>query len=362
MKRILLSLFLTAAFILNAKAMGYEEARQRAWFLTDKMAYELNLSPAQYDRAYEINLEYLMSIRTASDCGGYYWQYRDADLRCVLFDWQYTLYRTIDYFFRPVRWVRSAWYYPVCRHYHHDYYYFERPSVYRSYRGGHWHNRRYYDRSPYHGMHFSHGRGMRDHYKKPYRPGKHYGNGRPGGHRPDKDKHDGFRPGKDHNNRPGNGRPGGHRPDKDKDNGFQPGKDNNNRPGNNHGNRPGNGSNLRPGSNTKPATAKPAFRPGSNKDFQRPAGSGHVQWNGNKNNTTDKTLGNRPTSGRDFRSNRPSEERSNNSRGNVNNSRPAQRQTARPSSQRAGNTSKSSRSGNNSRSSNRGNSRSFGGR
>ena len=52
-------------------AMDYEEARQRAWFLTDKMAYELNLTPEQYDIAYEINLDYLMSIRTASDCSGY---------------------------------------------------------------------------------------------------------------------------------------------------------------------------------------------------------------------------------------------------------------------------------------------------
>ena len=77
-------------------AMDYEEARQRAWFLTDKMAYELNLTPEQYDRAYEINLDYLMSIRTASDCSGYYWEYRNADLRCILFDWQYNLFRTID--------------------------------------------------------------------------------------------------------------------------------------------------------------------------------------------------------------------------------------------------------------------------
>ena len=97
--------------------MDYEEARQRAWFLTDKMAYELNLTPEQYDRAYEINLDYLMSIRTASDCSGYYWEYRNADLRCILFDWQYNLFRTIDYFLRPIRWVRAGWYYPVCDHY-----------------------------------------------------------------------------------------------------------------------------------------------------------------------------------------------------------------------------------------------------
>ena len=90
MKRIALSLLLLVAAF-SAKAMSYEEARQQAWFLTDKMAYELNLTSEQYDRAYQINLDYLMSVDTPSDCGGYYWQYRDADFRCVLFDWQYIL-------------------------------------------------------------------------------------------------------------------------------------------------------------------------------------------------------------------------------------------------------------------------------
>ena len=108
MKRTLLTLLLLAVLAIKAAAMPYEEARDRAWFLTDKMAYELNLTPEQYDRAYEINLNYFMSIRTASDCYGYYWNYRDADFRCILFDWQYNLFSSIDYFFRPIRRVRSS--------------------------------------------------------------------------------------------------------------------------------------------------------------------------------------------------------------------------------------------------------------
>lgn len=102
MKRILLSLLLVL-LAFSVKAMNYEDAREQAWFLTDKMAYELNLTPEQYDRAYQINLDYLMSLRTPSDCNGYYWTYRDADLRCILFDWQYNLYRTLTYFYHPVR-------------------------------------------------------------------------------------------------------------------------------------------------------------------------------------------------------------------------------------------------------------------
>ena len=65
MKRYVFILLAALLSVTVGRAMDYEEARQRAWFLTDKMAYELNLTPEQYDRAYEVNLNYLMSIRTA---------------------------------------------------------------------------------------------------------------------------------------------------------------------------------------------------------------------------------------------------------------------------------------------------------
>ena len=44
--------------------MSYEHARSQALFLTDKMAYELNLTEEQYEAAFEVNLDYLMSIKT----------------------------------------------------------------------------------------------------------------------------------------------------------------------------------------------------------------------------------------------------------------------------------------------------------
>ena len=52
----------------SASAMSYEQARQQALFLTDKMAYELNLTDDQYEAAYEVNLDYriLTTISTAS--------------------------------------------------------------------------------------------------------------------------------------------------------------------------------------------------------------------------------------------------------------------------------------------------------
>lgn len=164
MKRILMSFALMFAFALNMAAMDYAEARERAWFLTDKMAYELDLTPEQYDIAYQINLDYLLSIRTPSDCRGRYWHYRNTDLRYILFDWQYDLFRSLEYFYRPVRWVHASWYYPVCRHYRYGYYYFHRPTIYVSYRGCGWHRRGRSDRSPYYGMRITRRDGLRHQY------------------------------------------------------------------------------------------------------------------------------------------------------------------------------------------------------
>lgn len=260
MKRTLLSLLLLIASTVQMMAMSYDEARQQAWFLTDKMAYELNLTPGQYDRVYEINLDYLMSIRTASDCTGYYWSYRDTDLRYILFDWQYNLYRTLDYFFRPIRWIRSGWYYPVCEHYRYGYYYFDRPTIYVSYHGHGWRRRSHNDPSPYRNVRFSRGQGMRDHYHSS-RPAH---DNRPS-YRPDHD-----RPDNGHANRPDrNDRPS-QRPDA-------------NRPGNNNGhhsgNRPGQDRNN-PGNNSRPST-RPS-QGNSGQQGSRPSNNGSSH---SRNNT-----------------------------------------------------------------------------
>ncbi len=51
MKKMILTLIAVVAMVLQANAMSYEQARREALFLTDKMAYELNLSDAQYEAA-----------------------------------------------------------------------------------------------------------------------------------------------------------------------------------------------------------------------------------------------------------------------------------------------------------------------
>lgn len=178
MKRFLLSLvLLVAASALNA--MSYREAREYAYFLTDKMAYELNLTPEQYERCYEVNLDYLLAIDNRYDLFGNYWSFRDADLRYILFDWQYALYRSADYFFRPLSWSSNRFVFSIYDRYTRpDYFYYDRPGVYVSYSGTRWAQRRPGTLSPYRGIVFS-GRkgGMRDNYIPTEHYGYNYNNG-----------------------------------------------------------------------------------------------------------------------------------------------------------------------------------------
>lgn len=253
MKRTLLTLII-AIMALTARAISYDDARQQAWFITDKMAYELNLTPEQYDRAYQINLDYLMSLNGPTDITGAYWQYRDIDLRCILFDWQYNLLSTLDYFYRPVRWYATRWYYPVYDHYRIGYYYYTRPNIYISYHGCTWHRRRPDRPSPYASWRPRRGAGMHGYGPATPPPPTHYNHH---GHhnRPDNNynwPYNNGRPDRPYNNNSGNY---GHhnRPDNNNGNYNRPDRPNNNNSGN-YG-RPG-----RPNNNNNNSGARPAFR------------------------------------------------------------------------------------------------------
>ena len=147
MKRYILTLITVLASFVSINAMSYEEAREEALYLTDKMAYELNLNDEQYEYAYEINLDYLMGLTTADDIYGSYLSYRNADIRAILYDWQWTLFTAADYFYHPVYWRHGGWYYPIYNYYHYDYWYFDCPSFYYHYHGGHGHH--YYSQGYY---------------------------------------------------------------------------------------------------------------------------------------------------------------------------------------------------------------------
>ena len=159
MKKLISILMLLMAFTMSSNAMSYEQARQQALFLTDKMAYELNLTNDQYEAAYEINLDYLMSVNTVDDLYGAYWRYRNLDMSYILLDWQYRAFCDAAYFYRPLYFNAGYWHFGIYARYpHRDYFYFDRPTVYISYCGGHsWSMNR--GRSWYHGRSYGPRRG-----------------------------------------------------------------------------------------------------------------------------------------------------------------------------------------------------------
>jgi len=118
-------------------ALPYDEARRRALFISDKMAYELNLSSPQYDAVYQINLDYLLMVGRRADVHGRWWDQRNYELQQILSPGQYDLYMRTNYFYRPIRWSNGGWHYGVYSRYRDArHFYRSHPSVYSSYRGG----------------------------------------------------------------------------------------------------------------------------------------------------------------------------------------------------------------------------------
>ena len=154
MKKLMMTLIAMVTMTISAQAMSYEQAREQALFLTDKMAYELNLTEDQYEAAYEVNLDYLLGVESQADLYGDYWIRRNLDLSYILLDWQYNAFCAASYFYRPLYWDAGYWHFGIYARYpHRTYFYFGRPSFWYTYRGGHaWH--RVGGRGWYHGRTF----------------------------------------------------------------------------------------------------------------------------------------------------------------------------------------------------------------
>ena len=122
---------------ISANAMSYKTAKNEALFLSDKMAYELNLTNAQYEAVYEINLDYLMSVDSPADVYGKWWKRRNIDLQYVLTVYQYNRYMDTPYFYRPIIWKSDHWIFHVYGQYtNKGHFYKNRPTVYANYKGG----------------------------------------------------------------------------------------------------------------------------------------------------------------------------------------------------------------------------------
>ncbi len=177
MKRILFLLFavgLTANMTVMA-GMSTSKVRKETRFLTDKMAYELSLSTQQYNDAYEINYDFIYSVRNIMDyvARGYEWalddyyealDIRNDDLRWVLSDAQYRRFLGAEYFYRPIYVTGGKWSFRVYINYpNRSLFYFGVPYHYRTYCGAHY-------RPHFHHTSYYRGRYTNfNHYSAPHR-------------------------------------------------------------------------------------------------------------------------------------------------------------------------------------------------
>ena len=151
MKRILFLLFaigLSASMTMMA-SMSTSKVRKETRFLTDKMAYELNLNTQQYNDIYEINYDFIYSVRNIMDyvvrgdewaVNDYYeaLDIRNDDLRWVLNDLQYRRFMGADYFYRPIYVTGGRWNFRIYINYpNRGLFYFGVPYHYRTYCGAH---------------------------------------------------------------------------------------------------------------------------------------------------------------------------------------------------------------------------------
>ena len=150
MKRFILTMVAVLTLGAAANAMSYKSARDQAFFLTDKMAYELGLSADQYNAVYEINIDYIMCLDTYDDIFGTFWTRRNNELRFVLSPAQYQMYLTLEYFYRPVSWTNKKFVFTIYNRYPKDRFYNVAPPGYQVYKG----SNRYFDHSAYDGRTF----------------------------------------------------------------------------------------------------------------------------------------------------------------------------------------------------------------
>jgi hypothetical protein len=172
MKKLMISIMFMLATLVSANAMNSRDARRAALFLTDKMAYELNLTTEQYQAVFEINYDYFLHVDGYDDIYGDYWSHRDVDLSFVLGSSKYSRFRTALYFYQPVYWRSGNLAFRIYSRYaDRDRYYYRRPHYCMVYNGEHswWANggRSYYNRS------YNDNRHYRTHYDDAYYNPRH---------------------------------------------------------------------------------------------------------------------------------------------------------------------------------------------
>ena len=166
MKKLFVTLAVAITGAVQAFALTPTAIRENARFLTDRMAYELNLTPQQIEDCYEINYDFIASINPIMDevVYGYpeyidryynYLDYRNDDLRYIMTEAQYLAFISLDYFFRPVYTYAGNWLFRIFDIYtNHRFFYYDAPLIYHSYYGGH--GRHYFPHGYYGGGRYHH--------------------------------------------------------------------------------------------------------------------------------------------------------------------------------------------------------------
>lgn len=131
---------------------GHADLRRDVRFLTDRMAYELRLSPRQYDDVYEVNYDFLAHVAPLREevMFGYrralerYYDcldIRNDDLRWILSRSQYRRFLKAEHFYRPYCSHQSRWQLRIYLVYHDiHHFHYGKPHHYLSYCGGHYRN------------------------------------------------------------------------------------------------------------------------------------------------------------------------------------------------------------------------------
>lgn len=150
-------------------AMSISKMRQNTRFLTDRMAYELKLTPQQYNDVYEVNYDFINNVRYLMDdvVRGYdyalerYYDFLDVrndDLRWILSSAQYRRFMRAEHFYRPIYAHENKWHFRIYLVYNNvNFFYYGKPHHYASYCGGHY--RTHFNNVSYYKIHY------RDHYR-----------------------------------------------------------------------------------------------------------------------------------------------------------------------------------------------------
>jgi hypothetical protein len=153
MKKMIFALALLAISV-ETMALSRVKVREYARFLSDRMAYVLDLSSGQYDDCYEINYDFVNAVGDLLDDmeAGYsdayddyyqYLDYRNEDLSYVLSSYQYSRFVSTECFYRPFCIYDGSWAFRPYMVYTNRYYFYRSaPLGYNGYYGAH--ARRYY--------------------------------------------------------------------------------------------------------------------------------------------------------------------------------------------------------------------------